>query len=79
MKYLESISLWIEKQEYEKTDLLHVAQDRQKWRIMALNVCNRYDGSRLECPLENVLDEMSTTSCPPENVHQIKCPLSERC
>ena len=41
-KYLESINLWIEKQGYEKMDLLRAAQDRKQWRIMVANVCNRY-------------------------------------
>jgi hypothetical protein len=42
MKYLESINILIQKQGYEKIDLLHAAHDRKKWRIMVANVCNRY-------------------------------------
>ncbi|CAF3582803.1 unnamed protein product [Rotaria socialis] len=41
IKYLENISLWIEKQGYEKVDFLHAAQDRKNWRLMLANVCNR--------------------------------------
>ena len=42
IKYLTSMNLWIERQGHTKVNFLHAALNRNTWRSMVANVCNRY-------------------------------------